>query len=238
MDDTLLYDETLEENFQRTCGYLSHCNARGITFNEEKFKFGRMEVEYLGYIITEDSVKPSTEFLEGIRDFPEPKDVSGVRSWFGLVNQVNYALSDSSMMQPFKAMLSPKSKFEWTEELSKAFADSKVEIIKAVEEGVRMFELGKPTLLGTDWARIGLGFVLSQKHCKCPTIKPDCCKTGWKIVFAGSRFTTGAESRYHPVEGEALSDAWGLHKTRYFTIAIGCCWAARQGASVPVDVTW
>ena len=221
VDDTLLYDETLEENFQRTCGYLSHCNARGITFNEEKFKFGRMEVEYLGYIITEDSVKPSTEFLEGIRDFPEPKDVSGVRSWFGLVNKVNYALSDSSMMQPFKAMLSPKSKFEWTEELSKAFADSKVEIIKAVEEGVRMFELGKPTLLGTDWARIGLGFVLSQKHCKCPEIKPDCCKTGWKIVFAGSRFTTGAESRYHPVEGEALSVAWGLHKTRYFTIGCG-----------------
>ena len=65
VDDTLLWDGTLEENFRRTCEYLTHCSARGITFNEKKFKFGRMEVEFLGYIITADSVKPSAEFLEG-----------------------------------------------------------------------------------------------------------------------------------------------------------------------------
>ena len=35
VDDTLLWDKTLEENFRRTCEYLTHCNARGITFNEE-----------------------------------------------------------------------------------------------------------------------------------------------------------------------------------------------------------
>lgn len=220
VDDTLLWDGTLEENFRRTCEYLTHCGERGITFNEEKFKFGRMEVEFLGYIITADSVKPSAEFLEGIRDFPIPKDVSGVRSWFGLVNQVNYALSNSEVMAPFKALLSPKSKFEWTEDMSKAFTKSKEAIIKAVERGVRMFEVGRTTYLGTDWSRIGLGFVLLQKHCECASIRPDCCNDGWKIVFAGSRFTTGAESRYHPVEGEALSTAWGLHKTKYFTI--GC----------------
>ena len=63
VDDTLLWDGTLEENFRRTCEYLTHCSARGITFNEKKF--GRMEVEFLGYIITADSVKPSAEFLEG-----------------------------------------------------------------------------------------------------------------------------------------------------------------------------
>ena len=220
VDDTLLWDSTIEENFRRVAEYLTHCSARGITFNEEKFKFARMEVEFLGYIITADSVRPSEEFLEGIRDFPVPKDVSGVRSWFGLVNQVNYALSNSEIMAPFKALLSPKSKFEWTDGMSAAFTRSKEEIIKAVEKGVRMFEVGRTTYLGTDWSRIGLGFGLMQKHCECESVRPDCCRDGWKIVFAGSRFTTGAESRYHPIEGEALSTAWALHKTRYFTI--GC----------------
>ena len=104
--------------------------------------------------------------------------------------------------------------------MNRVFVRSKEEIIKAVEEGVRMFEIGKPTYLGTNWSRIGLGFVLLQKHCGCDSIKPGCCHEGWKIVFAGSRFTTSAESRYHPVEGEALSVSWGFHKTRYFTI--GC----------------
>ena len=42
--------------------------------------------------------------------------------------------------------------------------------------------------------------------------------TGWKLVLAGSRFTKPAETRYHPVEGEALAVQYALHKTRYFVL--------------------
>ena len=38
------------------------------------------------------------------------------------------------------------------------------------------------------------------------------------MVLAGSRFTTGAESRYAPVEGEALAVEWGLENTRHYTL--------------------
>ena len=47
-----------------------------------------------------------------------------------------------------------------------------------------------------------------------------CCKEGWKLIYAGSRFTKDAESRYAPVEGEALALAWGLEHSRIFTL--GC----------------
>ena len=40
----------------------------------------------------------------------------------------------------------------------------------------------------------------------------------WKLVFAGSRFTSLAESRYHPGQGEALSVAWALHKARHYCL--------------------
>ena len=40
------------------------------------------------------------------------------------------------------------------------------------------------------------------------------------MVFAGSRFTSGPESRYSPVEGEALGVAWALEKSKHFTL--GC----------------
>ena len=36
------------------------------------------------------------------------------------------------------------------------------------------------------------------------------------MIFAGSRFTTPAESRYAPVEGEALAVANALEKSRMF----------------------
>ena len=50
--------------------------------------------------------------------------------------------------------------------------------------------------------------------------EPFCCRTGWKITLVGSRFTHAAESRYAPVEGEALAVADALDKARFFVL--GC----------------
>ena len=39
-------------------------------------------------------------------------------------------------------------------------------------------------------------------------------------MFAGGRFTTPAESRYSPIEGEAIAVVIALYKSRYFSL--GC----------------
>ena len=63
--------------------------------------------------------------------------------------------------------------------------------------------------------------MLLQKHCKCDKFKaPVCCPTGWKLVYAESRFTKGAESSYSPSEGEALAISWALDHAKYFVM--GC----------------
>ena len=71
-----------------------------------------------------------------------------------------------------------------------------------------------------DWSSKGLGYFLTQKHCNCKILRPDCCEDGWVIVLAGSRFLSGAEKRYAPIEGEAVAIAWGLEQCKYFTL--GC----------------
>ena len=65
-----------------------------------------------------------------------------------------------------------------------------------------------------------MGFWLTQKHCKCPSKDPFCCRDGWRITLVGSRFTHAAESRYAPVEGEALAVVDALDKARHFVL--GC----------------
>ena len=124
VDDTLLWDPTLGEIFFRTCQYLTLCSSHGIIFNRKKFKFVEKEVEFLGFKITSDSVRPSPSFLEAIQDFPQPKDITGIRSWFGLINQVSYAFSMTEVMRPFRDLLKPTTEFSWTEELQKAFEKS------------------------------------------------------------------------------------------------------------------
>ena len=220
VDDTCLYDETIEGNFFATCKYLSLCGSAGIVFSAKKFQFCSKEVEFLGFKVDKEGVKPSEDFLKAIRDFPTPRDITGIRSWFGLVEQSSYAFSKTDVMLPFRHLLKPSSKFEWTDELEEAFTKSKVEIIKRIEDGIRTFDPRKVTCLAPDFCKTGIGFHLLQKNCTCSNITPVCCKSGWSIVFAGSRFTNQAEQRYAPIEGECLAAAWAMAKCKYFLI--GC----------------
>ena len=68
--------------------------------------------------------------------------------------------------------------------------------------------------------RTGIGFLLSQKHCSCPFTNNPLCGVGhWKVVYAGSRFTRDAESRYAPIE-ESLALLFGLESCKMFVM--GC----------------
>ena len=137
-----------------------------------------------------------------------------MRSWFGLINQVSYAYTITDHMLPFHQLLKPGTPFHWNDTLNQLFKESKAVIASEIKKGVRIFDKSKPTCLATDWSKSGIGFWLFQKHCECASKKPFCCPTGWKIALAGSRFTHPAESRYVPVEGEALSVADALDKAR------------------------
>ena len=64
-----------------------------------------------------------------------------------------------------------------------------------------------------------MGFWLTQKFCQCTgPVRPGCCKTGWQTVYCGSRFCSPAESRYHPIEGEACALKNGLEKCKVFLL--------------------
>ena len=117
-------------------------------------------------------------------------------------------------MHPF---LKKNACFEWTNKLDTAFETSKLKIVDAIKQGVEIFDKGRLTCLHTDWSQSGIGYYLTQKHCNCISDFPNCCEDGWRITLAGSRPLKPAETRYAPVEGEALAVVWGLNQTKYFT---------------------
>ena len=218
IDDTLLWDHSIAESFWHTIDYLILCAKNGIIFNKEKFQFCQTVVEFAGFELFEDGYRPLRKILSAIKDFPTPKSVTDVRSWFGLVNQLSYAFAQAPIMEPFRQLLSSKV-FFWDETLDELFQASKDKIIKLVEDGVKTFETDRPTCLTTDWSKTGIGFDLTQRHCECPDpAKPDCGDDHWKLVFAGSRFTNDSESRYAPIEGEALAVVHGLQRCRMFVM--------------------
>ena len=175
----------------------------------------------MGFQLKKDRVEPGDELLKSILNFPRPENISGIRSWFGLVEQVTWAFSKTEVMAPFRKLLSPKSEFVWTQELNDCFETSKREILQAVKNGIKSFDTNLPTVLSTDWSKNGIGFCLLQKVCLCEgPITPICCKNGWRITLCNSRFTRESEKNYSPVEGEFLSVCWALEKAKHFVL--GC----------------
>ena len=220
VDDVITWSPDIETAFFRVCNILSHCAKSGMVFSAPKFVFGAKEVEYAGFLVGVDSIQPTPKYVQSILDFPTPKNISDIRSWFGLINQVAYAFAKGTIMAPFRELLKPAIKFEWTPELNKAFESSKLEIVRLVKAGVKMFDTELITCLSTDFCKTGLGWILQQKTCECQVISPICCNGGWRLVLAGGRFTIPAESRYSPTEGEALAVAVGLECSKYYTL--GC----------------
>ena len=222
VDDTCLYDDLaeLEQHWWRIIDYLILCGKNGIILNPDKLQFAQKSVDFAGFRVSESSIEPLPKYIDAIRDFPTPRSITDIRSWFGLVNQLSNYAQLRDMMQPFRQFLSPKTPFEWTEDLQNLFEESKSAIIEAIRHGVSIYDPKRVTCLRTDWSNLGIGYFLSQKYCDCPSNLPDCCDDGWQIALAGSRFLMGPEQRYVAIEGEALAVAWALEQTKYFTL--GC----------------
>ena len=177
------------------CSFLEQGAKGGCTFDPEKFQFGEKEVDFLGFRVTNTGVQPTQSFIDSIMSFPTPRSITDIRSWFGAVNQISYAFAAAPVMAPFRHLLSSKVPFQWSVELQVAFDASKQEILKQCELGVRSFDPSLPTALATDWAKLGIGWWLTQKHCICPADPiPGCCKGGWQTVYCESCFCPPAES--------------------------------------------
>ena len=221
VDDVCVYDASIEESFWHAWDFLMTCANNGIVINREKFQFCSESVDFAGLSITNEGVQPSQKMMSAIESFPPPSDITTARAFFGLVNQVNWAYANSQDMSPFRDLVKPGTPFVWNNTLKQLFESCKVKILQQVKQGVVKYDVKRYTCLQTDFSKEGLGYLLLQKYCSCPLENaPVCCVDGWRLVFAGSRFTKGAEARYAPTEGEALAIAWALNHARVFTL--GC----------------
>jgi hypothetical protein len=118
------------------------------------------------------------------------------------VNQVAYAFAMTAEMYPMRHLLSRKAPFEWTPVLDALFEKSKEVIVDKIIEGAKLFDPKLTTCLATDFSVKGVGFLLLQKTCTCPSKLPK----GWRVCLVGSRFFHDAENRYAPIEGKCLAE--------------------------------
>jgi len=81
MDDILVYAKTREEHDRIDREVLRRLQENGLAVTPEKCLWKLQDVEFLGYIISRDGIKMSTEMVEAVLQWERPKNITEVQSF-------------------------------------------------------------------------------------------------------------------------------------------------------------
>ena len=85
IDDLLITSNgSLQDHLDKVEQILERLCKIGLKVNANKSKFCRTEVEYLGYLITRDGIKPQAKKVQALHNMANPKTRKDLRSFLGL----------------------------------------------------------------------------------------------------------------------------------------------------------
>ena len=84
IDDFMVATVTIEEHLRVLRKVFKLLVRNKLDLRTDKCKFLYTELEYLGYLVTQDGIRPTERGIEAIRNYPLPKSVREVRGFVGL----------------------------------------------------------------------------------------------------------------------------------------------------------
>ena len=158
-------------------------------------------MEFLGHKITPDGIQPLSYKLEAIQKVPVPEDITELRSFMGMAQQVaRFSPELSKVADPLRDLLSVKSQWVWTPVHDLAF--NAVKNVLTAPPILAHYDISKPTKIRMDDSLLnGISVIVYQKH-----------EYGWRPVDCASRFLTPTEKNDYPIEIEMLAVTWGCNR--------------------------
>ena len=212
VDDGLILGETISEVITKFEIALKACKKHNLTLAEKKLEYGS-QVNFGGYIISELGVLPDPKKVEALKNFPRPKDITTLRSFLGLANQLAFFVPDFAHTSgPLRELLKKEVPFQWQQSQENAFEAAKGILTSKLV--VKPFHTNYATELLCDASRLyGLGYVLLQRDPNDPELKP-------RLIQCGSRSLIPAETRYATNEIEAQAMQWAIDDCKHYLL--GC----------------
>lgn len=215
MDDLLIFSMDLPTHQERTRRILQRLRESDLFLKPEKCHFDVTEVEFLGMIIRPDHVAMDPAKLDGIRDWPTPTSVKGVRSFLGFGNFYRRFISHySDLAHPLNDLTRKDQPWIWNTEHQTAFDTLKQRF--AESPVLLMPDKSKPFSVESDASKFATGAVLRQKD-----INGD-----WHPCAYLSKSFDAAQRNYEIYDRELLGVVRALEEWRHYL----------EGSPHPVEV--
>ena len=114
LDDVIIAAPSSEVHLERLREVLKRLSESGLRVNREKCRFGVSSVTYLGYTVSGAGVHTTNDKVEAIRSAPEPRNVSELQAWLGLINYYSKFLRNlSTVLCPLYRLLRKGAPWRW-----------------------------------------------------------------------------------------------------------------------------
>ena len=215
MDDIILLSKTPQEHVQLLERMFKALRAAGLRITPSKTELFKKEVLYLGYIISENSLKVPKYYTDIITEWPLPKTVKELRAYLGKIGYYrkfikNFSRVTGRLFDYVKVDLEkkPDLQLDKDQEAVKAFEESKQALVDATALTIPDFSGSNPFILDTDFSSKGISACLSQVQDGIE--KP--------IGFAGKRLLP-RQANYSSTRGELLALIFGIQQFKFYLLA-------------------
>ncbi|GBG71431.1 hypothetical protein CBR_g8850 [Chara braunii] len=161
LDDILVYSRTLEEHLEHLRRVLETLCRAKYKANRVKCEFVRQELEYLGHFVTPQGISPLSDKIQATQDWPEPRNVTDVRSFLGLAGYYQRFIKGYSKIAAHLSKLQCEDlPFDFGTDARGSFLALKAALLSA--EVLRIYDPLLPTRVTTDASGYGIGVLLEQ----------------------------------------------------------------------------
>src|SRR6266403_178303 len=114
LDDILIFTETIDEHRKVTRRVLEILEKHKLYLRADKCEFEKTTIEYLGVIISHNSVAMDPVKIAGVTEWPTPTNKKEVQSFLGFTNFYRRFIKDfSDHARPFFDLTRNDSKWHW-----------------------------------------------------------------------------------------------------------------------------
>lgn len=163
IDDILIFSKNFTEHIYHITQLWEAMKQEGFRLKFSKCNFAESSVKYLGYIISDNLIRPINDNLISIKDFPTPTTQKNVRQFLGKVNFYNKYIPDAAiLLDPLHNLLRKEQKFIWTEKCENAFKIMKQ--LLCSKPVLEIYDPNLPIYIHTDASLERIGAVMKQKQ--------------------------------------------------------------------------
>jgi len=215
LDDILVASSSERQHLDDLRTVCQRLRDAGLVVKLEKCLFGVHEIDFLGHRVTASGSTPLPDKVKTIEDFPQPNTVTSLQQYLGMINFYHrFIPSAAKIMTPLYDALKAggkQSSLSWSQEMSKAFQQSKRELATATM--LSHPQVDAEIALTTDASDQAVGAVLEQYT-----------NGSWQPLAFFSRRLRPNEKKYSAFDRELL----GLYlAVRHFRFMLeGRCFTA------------